>query len=50
MVAKYKVYANTLRPQIVNSYYEALVLNQMVLAASGTNCYIEAYLPKQKAS
>ena len=46
-VVKYKVYACTLKPQIVKSYYEALVLNQMVEAAAGHNCYIEVYIPKQ---
>ena len=43
MVVKYKVWANALRPNIVNSYYEALVLCQMVLATSGWGCDIEAY-------
>ena len=47
MAAKYKVYANSLRPQVVESYYEALVLNQMVEATVGHNCYIEVYIPKQ---
>ena len=41
MAVKYKVWANTLRPNIVNSYYEALTLYQMVLAASGEGATIE---------
>ena len=43
MAVKYKVWANTLRPNIVNTYYEALVLRQMVLATSGEGCDIETY-------
>ena len=43
MVVKYKVWANTLRPNIVNSYDEALTLQQMVYAARGEWCDIETY-------
>ena len=46
MAVKYKVWANTLRPNIVNSYYEALVLQQMVYAASGQGATIEPVKPK----
>ena len=46
MEGKYKVWANTLRPNIVNSYYEALVLRLMVLAASGEGATIEPVNPK----
>tara|TARA_Y100000592_G_scaffold76238_1_gene119285 strand:+ start:92 stop:235 length:144 start_codon:yes stop_codon:yes gene_type:complete len=41
MAAKYKVWANTLYPNYVNSYYEALTLYRMVLAASGQEPHIE---------
>ena len=46
MVVKYKVWANTLKPNIVNSYYEALILRLMVLAASGEGAMIESFKPK----
>ena len=45
MAVKYKVWANTLRPNIVNSYYEALTLRLMVLAASGEGATIEPVNP-----
>ena len=46
MAVKYKVWANALKPNIVNSYYEALVLRLMVLAASGEGATIESFKPK----
>ena len=46
MAVKYKVWANALKPNIVNSYYEALVLRLMVLAASGEGATIESFKSK----
>ena len=44
----YRVWANTLKPTIVETYYEALTLRKMVRAASKSNvepCDIEKIPP-----